>query len=163
MTGKQIDASPLFKSDATPNSDDEAAKQEAPPVRLSLNVNRMITGPGRTVEKVKATMLRNQWKRIDQPEMDAVAGKPVSLRYISRPKGHTPEIQALDAGAALMSFGLTKKEAIKGGSLRIGGRPRVGGGMRDMVGTAALNDSAQGRAGHPQHPANSSPSSAFPR
>lgn len=137
VTGKQIDASSLFKDSPAPNSDVEAAKQ-APPIRLNLSVNRMLTGKDRAVERVKVAMMRNEWKRIDQLEVDALtAGKPLQLKYMPAKGGHTLKFEAHDAGAALAAFGFAK--SIKGGVLRIDGRPRVNGGPRDMVGTATLN------------------------
>ena len=138
VTGRQIDASPLFKDNIKPNSDADMAKT-VPPVRLNLSVNRVIAGPDRFFERVKVMMVRNAWKRMEQLEVDAKAGgKPLTLHYLPVAKGHSLKFEAQDAGAALLALGVAK--TVRGGILRVEGRPRPQGGPRDMVGTATLND-----------------------
>ncbi len=138
VTGRQIDASPLFKDNIKPNNDADMAKP-VPPVRLNLSVNRVIAGPERFFESVKVLMERNGWKRMDRLEVDAKAGgKPLTLRYLPVAKGHSLKFEAQDAGAALATFGFAK--SIRGGILRVDGRPKAQSGARDMVGTATLNN-----------------------
>lgn len=137
-TGRQIDASALFKENNKPGDDAEAARQTAP-IRLNLSAARMITGKDRGLDNVRIVLVKNAWKRIDQLELDAKSGKgKITLRYLPAGKAHTLSFEASDAGTALAALGLTK--SIKGGSLIINGRPHPQGGSRDMVGSASLNN-----------------------
>ena len=137
-TGRQVDASALFKENNKPGDDREAAKQTAP-IRLNLSAARMITGKDRGLDNVRIVLVKNAWKRIDQLELDAKSGKgKVMLRYLPVGKAHTLKFEASDAGNVLAALGLSK--SIKGGSLIINGRPHPQGGSRDMVGSAALSD-----------------------
>ena len=137
-TGRQVDASALFKENNKPGDDAEAAKQAAP-IRLNLSAARMITGKDRGLDNVRIVLVKNAWKRIDQMELDAKSGKgKITLRYLPVGKSHSLKFEASDAGTALAALGLSK--SIKGGTLVINGRPHPQGGSRDMVGSAALND-----------------------
>lgn len=137
-TGRQVDASALFKENNQPGDDAEAAKQTTP-VRLNLSAGRMITGKDRGLDNVRIVLVKNAWKRIDQMELDAKSGKgKVMLRYLPVGKAHTLKLEASDAGTALAALGISR--SIKGGSLVINGRPHPQGGSRDMVGTAALSN-----------------------
>ncbi|HYD19672.1 MAG TPA: AsmA-like C-terminal domain-containing protein [Patescibacteria group bacterium] len=137
-TGRQVDASSLFKQNSAAGNDAEAAKQTAP-IRLNLSASRMLTGKDRWLDNVKIVMVKNAWKRLDQLEIDARSGKgKIFLRYLPVSKGHTLKVEAEDAGAALRALGLSK--SIGGGILRIEGHPRANGGSRDLVGVASLNN-----------------------
>ncbi len=137
-TGKQVDASALFKENNQPGDDADAAKQTAP-IRLNLSAARLITGKDRGLDNVRIVLVKNAWKRIDQLELDAKSGKGnVMLRYLPVGKAHSLKLEASDAGTVLAALGLSK--SIKGGTLVINGRPHPQGGSRDMVGGASLSD-----------------------
>lgn len=138
VSGRQLDASPLFRENVKPNSDADAARQ-VPPLKLSLQVGQLVTGPGRSIARVKASMTRNNWQRIDDLSVDALSGgKPLTLRYAPAAGGHNLKFQAQDAGAALIAFGFAK--SVRGGVLYVEGHPRKQGGPRDMAGTATLSN-----------------------
>ncbi len=137
-TGRQVDASALFKENNKPGDDGDAARQTAP-IRLNLSAGRMITGKDRGLDNVRIVLVKNAWKRIDQMELDAKSGKgKITLRYLPVGNAHTLKFEASDAGTALAALGISK--SIKGGSLVINGRPHPQGGARDMVGSAALSN-----------------------
>lgn len=138
VSGRQLDASPVFRESGKPGSDADAAKMTAP-LRLRLSVARLLTAEGKSLEKVKAYAERNAWRRIDRLELDAKAGgSDVSLRYLPSGGGRSLIFDAEDAGLALSALGLSK--AIKGGKLHIEGHPRAQGGPRDMAGSAILTN-----------------------
>lgn len=138
VTGRQIDASPAFKDNKAPGNDDVAAKPVTP-FRITLDVDRIITVKDKDLREVRGTITRNGWARLEQVNLDALAGgKPIMLNYAPAPKGHSLRFEADDAGAALSALGLTN--SILGGKLKIAATPRVLGGPRDMVGSAALTD-----------------------
>ncbi len=138
VRGGQLDASSLFKpADNTPQSDAEAAKQVAP-LRMTLDVRKLITGPDRALENVTASLARTSWGRLDQLDLEATSGKKkLSVLYGPQGKGHSLKFVAENAGEALSALGISK--SIRGGRLTIDGRPRPSG-PRDMAGTAILTD-----------------------
>ncbi|MDE1152374.1 MAG: DUF3971 domain-containing protein [Micavibrio sp.] len=143
ISGSQVDASALLKTGSdTPNSDAEAAVQ-SPPLRLAMNVSRLITsrdaaGKERGLDNVKLTLLRNSWKRIEQLTLDATAAnKPLSIDYGPQGKGHALKLKAASAGAALSALGFT--HSIRGGALSITATP-LATGPRDLTGRVILTD-----------------------
>jgi len=138
-TGAQFDASAYFTENPTPNSDAEAAKK-TPPVTLAMNVDRFITGEGKSVSKLQLTMKRNMWNRIEQLSVDGIAGgQPVKLRYTPTAQGHTLNLEADNAGAALSTFNIS--EGVRGGKLVISGQPNpLDLGKRNMHGVFMMTD-----------------------
>lgn len=138
VTGRQLDLSRLFADDGKPG-DEAAAAQKAAPLTVTVDVGRILTGRDRALGKAKIHMARNEWKRIDYLEMDAVAGAgEVNIRYLPVPGGHTLNFQAADAGAALGALGFT--DGVRKGRISITGATPKGGGMRDLAGTAIMTD-----------------------
>ena len=138
VSGRQIDASSVFDSDAKANSDAEAARRVTP-LSLRFNVARLLTADDKSLMNVRGRMERNEWQRIDHLELEAKAGKSdVSLRYLPVKSGHSLDFVAEDAGLALSALGITN--SIQGGRLKVEGRPRVQGGPRDLGGSAILTD-----------------------
>jgi len=137
ISGRQLDASSLFTSSAEKNSDAEAAKI-VPPLRLKLDVAHILTGKEKTLERVKATLVRNKYQRIDALDLTGLAGgKDLSVQYQPVNGGHSLQVNAVNAGAALAALGITK--SIRGGVLSINARP-LASGPRDLGGTAILSD-----------------------
>ncbi len=139
VTGRQLDASPLFSDQAHANSDAEAAKPVTP-MRVSLTVGRLVTGKDKALDNAKASFARNAWGRLDNLRLDALAGgKPLSVQYAPQGSGHALLFQADNAGQALMALGISN--SIRGGRLTVYGQPRKqDGGPRDMAGMATLEN-----------------------
>lgn len=144
VKGKQLDASSFFKSDDTPNSD-EAASRKVTPISLSLEVDRLVTGENKGLENVKLKLMRSDFSRIEQLELDALAGaKPLLVRYQPAPAGGKGlRLEAGNAGAALSALGVTS--AIQGGQLVVDGQPAIKPDnaretQRDLEGTVVLSN-----------------------
>jgi hypothetical protein len=138
-TGAQFDASAYFTENPAPNSDTEAAKK-TPPVSLAMNVDRFITGKDKSISRLQLTMKRNMWNRLDQLSVDGIAGgQPLKLRYMPTAQGHTLNLEADNAGAALSTFNIS--EGVRGGKLVINGLPNPqDAGKRNMHGTVMMTD-----------------------
>jgi hypothetical protein len=138
MTGKQFDASVFFSEDEKPGNDALAAKKVTP-LNLKMSVDRLMTGKTKGMEGVRLSMKRNEWQRIDMLELDARAGgKPLSVRYLPQPIGHSLRLEADNAGAALSVLGITN--SVRGGKLVVDGKTPPKGGKRDLQGRAILGD-----------------------
>lgn len=138
VSGAQYDASTFFPEKAPVNSNTEAAK-EVTPLKLNMNVDRLITGKDRSLDKVSMFLHRNQWQRIEQLEIDAtVGGKPLHVRYKPSGGGKALTFEAGNAGAALSALGFT--QSVRGGKLSIVAQPFLKSGVRDMAGTAILTN-----------------------
>lgn len=124
IKGKQLDASSFFAPDDKPNSDEEASRK-VNPISLSIQVDRLLTGENKGLDRATLTLMRNEFSRIERLELDAIAGaKPLMIRYVPAPAGgKTLRVQAGNAGAALAALGVTS--AIQGGQLVVDGRPAV--------------------------------------
>jgi hypothetical protein len=143
VSGQQMDARPFTGDDdaeSAPNTDAMAAKIVTP-INVTMDVKRLVLGKDRALDDVKMVLKRNKWQRIDQMEMDALAGgKAVYLRYMPEGGGHSLRFEADNAGAALATFGITK--SIRGGTLAVRGEANPKGGARDLTGIAQLNNFA---------------------
>lgn len=138
INGRQFDAARWMQDDGKPNSD-AAAALKTTPLQISMEVDRLVMGEGRAIDKVKMLLRRNEWQRIEQLEMDGLIGKnDIYLRYTPTPQGSTLRFEAADAGSALAFFGITK--SIRGGKLVVRGEPVEKGGPRDMRGSVVLSD-----------------------
>ncbi|MDD9900133.1 MAG: AsmA-like C-terminal domain-containing protein [Alphaproteobacteria bacterium] len=139
ITGRQVDATSVLEKDNNPNSDKEAAKQVTP-ITVTMNVGRVITSETAALSKTKLFMRRNKWGRIEQLEIDGVAGEgDIYLRF--KPEdggGYALRLEAMDAGAALNALSLT--QAVKGGALIVTAIPSLQTGPRDMVGTIQMSN-----------------------
>lgn len=142
--GRQLDASSVFQPDDAPNSDADASRKTAP-LSLSLQVERLITGPDKHLDAVTLRLMRNDFSRIEQLEMDAMAGgQPVRARYLPAPAGgKTLQFTAGNAGVALAALGVTS--AIRGGQLTVEGRPAIKADnaketARDLAGSVVLSN-----------------------
>ncbi len=143
VSGQQMDARPFTGDDdaePAPNTDAMAAKIVTP-INVTMDVKRLVLGKDRALDDVKMVLKRNKWQRIEQMEMDAIAGgKAVYLRYMPEGGGHSLRFEADNAGAALATFGITK--SIRGGTLAVRGEANPKGGARDLTGMAQLNNFA---------------------
>lgn len=144
VKGRQLDASSFFAEDDTPNSD-EAASRKVTPISLALQVDRLITGEKKGLDGVTLKLMRNDFSRIEQLELDATAGgKPLMARYLPAPTGgKSLRVQAGNAGAALAALGVTS--AVQGGQLVVDGQPAVKPDnaketVRDLNGTVTLSN-----------------------
>ncbi len=144
VKGRQLDASSLFASDDTPNSD-EAASRKVTPLSLSVAVDRLITGENKGLDAVTLRLMRNDFSRIEQLELNATAGgKPLLVRYLPAPTGGKAlRVEAGNAGAALAALGVTS--AVQGGQLVVDGQPAVKPDnaretARDLDGTVVLSN-----------------------
>lgn len=138
IRGRQFDASRMFARSDTPG-DDAAMAVKTTPIKLTMEIDRLLTGKNKAVDKIKMFLHRNEWHRIEQLEMDGVSGgKPIYLRYMPAAGGHTLRFEADNAGAALSALGLSK--AVVGGRLVVKGDPYPKSGARDLAGTAILTD-----------------------
>lgn len=137
--GAQLDASSFFAESAGGNKDSDAA-QKVTPIKVSINVDKMLTGKDKFVQKPRLFLHRNEYQRIEQMELDAVAGgKPVIVRYSPTPKGgKSLNVSAGNAGAFLSAFGLT--EGVRGGVLSIKAVPDTKSGPRNLAGTVSLSN-----------------------
>lgn len=144
ITGKQIDASEFFKEEEgapkkTLAQKEAEAAEKVTPLKVNLAVDRLLTGSAKGLENVRLFMQRNAWQRIDQLELNAAAGRaPLSVRYLPAGKGHSLNLEAGNAGAALGAFGIVK--SIQGGKLSVNGRTGANDSPRDLRGTAVLTD-----------------------
>jgi hypothetical protein len=140
ISGAQFDASGLLNEDEAPGSDEEAAKKTMP-FNLTMQASRLLTGKnGRGISDLKMSMRRNEWGRIDRLEADGVAGsKPLSLRYLPAPSGHTLRFEAGNAGAALSAMGIS--QGVRGGRIVVDGAPsRSDPGTRNLRGLVTMTD-----------------------
>lgn len=138
VTGRQFDATRWMKDDGVPNNNSVAAVRSTP-LQISMDVNRLVVGEDRAMDKVKMFLRRNEWQRIVQLEIDGLIGKDdIYLRYMPGSAGPSLRFEAANAGAALSLFGITK--SIRGGKLVVKGDPTPQGGPRDMRGTVVLSD-----------------------
>lgn len=138
MKADRLDISKLFADNDKPGNDVEAA-QKGIPFRLKLTAGRLVTGKNRFIDKVRAVLVLNEWKRIEHLEMDGMlGGKPAALRYLPVKNGHTLQFAADNAGAALSALGITN--AVLGGKLVVKGAPYTKAGPRDLAGNVILTD-----------------------
>lgn len=141
--GAVLDAAGMFRDDDTPNTDEDAARR-SDPVTIDLAVDKLMTGENKALDAVRLKLIRNDLRRLEMLELDAVAGnKPLMVRYLPADGGKTLRFEAGNAGAALDILGITS--AIRGGRLVIDGKPAVRpqeplASARDMAGTAVLAD-----------------------
>lgn len=136
VRGKQLDISRLFEDDRLPG-DDEAEKKTTLPIKIGMDVERLITGKDKSLDQVKMYMHKNAWGRLEQLEIDGTAGnKPLYLRYMPEPEGHSLKFEAENAGAALNALGISS--SVRGGKLVVTGNPAPKSGARDMNGTIIL-------------------------
>ena len=137
--GAQFDASSFFSDSNTPNSDADAAIKTTP-ISLSMDVDRLVTGKDKSIDKLHLFMRRNMWSRIDQLSVDGISGgQPVTLRYTPGPQGHTLSFEADNAGAALRAMGIAN--GVRGGKVIVNGLPDAQDpGRRNMHGTAIMTD-----------------------
>lgn len=141
VSGQQMDARPFTGGDdAEPASNtDVKAAEIVTPLNVTMDVKRLVLGRDRALDDVKMVLKRNKWQRIDQMEMDAIAGgKAVYLRYMPEANGHSLRFEADNAGAALATLGITK--SIRGGTLTVRGEAQPKGGPRDLAGVAQMNN-----------------------
>jgi hypothetical protein len=139
VTGRTLDASSLFKDDGHVNTDAEAAKPVTP-LRANITVGRVLTVKDKQLDNVRVTLSRNMWGRLDQLQVDAVAGsKPLSLQWQPVAGGHSLKFEADNAGQALSALNISS--SIRNGKLTVVGQPRKqGGGPRDLAGNATLEN-----------------------
>jgi len=118
----------------------DPSQHEAPPMLISVAVDRMRTADGETVEYGKIYIDIDDQGRFNQFELDAVAGKgDVYLRFKPDEQGmRVFRFEADDAGATLKAFGIYDK--IIGGTMVIYGEPIRSLYDRNLVGAAELRD-----------------------
>ncbi len=117
--GAFLDASAFLGKRNKPETEN---KEPAPPLTASVQVDRMRTGPGRTVDKVKLYLDRSATGILSQLELDAIAGKgTVFFRLKPDASGRLAlQVRATDAGALLKAFDIYKNA--DGGTLTVDGQ-----------------------------------------
>lgn len=142
LKGRVFDARFLTQEDDdnTSTYNSGADIEPEPPVELSMQVDRIITGDNKYLDDAKVYLKRTAWQRLDQFEVDGKAGgKSIYLRYMPTDDGrHKLRFEADDAGAALSVLGIT--DSIRGGRLVLDGQPVPNGGRRDLAGQVRLSD-----------------------
>lgn len=129
--------------DLRPFLDDGGKGEEAydaPPLKFSVNVDRMRTADGEVIRHGKLYADIDGEGRFNQLELDAVAGQgDVYLRYKPDQSGmRVFRLEADDAGAALKAFEVY--DNIIGGSLSVYAEPIRGIYDRNLVGVAEISD-----------------------
>ncbi|NCC21075.1 MAG: hypothetical protein EOM26_01270 [Alphaproteobacteria bacterium] len=141
IDGKTVDARP-FLSGREDRKDAAKAAADEPPMILSVDVLRMITGEEESVRDARMYIETDVAGDITQLEMDARAGNgQIYLRYKPDPQTARKEfhLEASDAGAVLKAFGINKD--VRGGKLKVFGQPSgfsIRGG--DIAGKAELTN-----------------------
>lgn len=135
MDGPFLDARPFL------NKEEEKDKPySAPPMQVSVSVDRMQTTDEDQVQYAKLFSSINAEGRFEQMELDGIAGKgDLYMRF--KPDGsgmRTFRLEADDAGATLKAFGLY--DNIIGGKLVIYGEPIQGVFDRNLKGRAEMTD-----------------------
>lgn len=144
ISGRQIDASEFFNNnDSKPKQTvaekDAEAAIKGTPLKLSLDVARLLTGKDKGLQNVRLNMQRNAWRRIDQLQLNAlVGGKSLLVSYVPTSGGRSLQVDAQNAGAALSAFGIMK--SVYGGKLTVSGKTGPKDGPRDLRGVAILSD-----------------------
>ncbi len=137
LTGKTLDARPFLRGDG--NTEDA---QSEPPMIVSADILRMITGDNDFVRNAKLYVAIDKEGDPTQLEMDANAGDgDIYIRYKPDQKTGRKDLQmeASDAGAALKAFGVN--DNVRGGRLVVVGEPtRSAGRGGDLAGQAVLSD-----------------------
>jgi hypothetical protein len=136
IKGAVFDARPFMEGGR-----EKTIRQKTPPMRISFQVDKLITGQQEEIKKARIFIKRDNWSLVDQFEMDGIAGKgSIYIRYLpdNVTKGHSFRLEANDAGAALQALDITK--AVRGGKLFVSGSPDSNGALRDIVGKAQLSD-----------------------
>ncbi|MCB1651754.1 MAG: hypothetical protein KDI46_06865 [Alphaproteobacteria bacterium] len=123
------------------NDDDEPDKPyTAPPMQVSVSVDKMRTADGQAVQYGKLYADIDGKGDFNQLELDGIAGRgDLYLRY--KPDGSGKRVfrlEADDAGAALKAFDLYK--GMQGGKLVIYGEPTRSLRDRNLVGKAEISN-----------------------
>lgn len=136
VAGQVLDLRPFISS----NDDNGEQPYDAPPMVVSVAVDKMITHQGEAVQYGKLYADIDGQGRFNQMEMDAIAGKgDVYLRYKPDATGmRVFRFEADDAGATLKAFGVYDK--IIGGKMVIYGEPIKGVFDRNLLGRAEITD-----------------------
>lgn len=136
LDGPFLDLRPFLNNE----DEDKDKPYTAPPLEISVAVDRMRTADEQTVQYGKLYADIDGEGKFNQLEMDAIAGKgDVYLRY--KPDGSGKRVfrlEADDAGATLKAFSVYDK--IVGGKLMIYGEPIRGVFDRNLIGVAEITD-----------------------
>ncbi|MCB1721623.1 MAG: hypothetical protein H6860_04955 [Rhodospirillales bacterium] len=135
MDGPFLDARPFLDDEK-----EEGKPYDAPPMLISVAVDRMRTTDEETVQYAKLYIDIDGLGKINQMEMDGIAGAgDIYLRY--KPDGSGKRVfrlEADDAGATLKAFDLYK--GVRGGKLVIYGEPIHGVFDRNLIGVAEMTN-----------------------
>ncbi len=135
MDGPFLDLRPFLD-----NEGEEKEVYDAPPMEVSVAVDRMRTADEETVQYGKLYADIDGQGKFNQLELDAIAGKgDIYLRY--KPDGSGKRVfrlEADDAGATLRAFDLYGN--VHGGKLVIYGEPIRGVFDRNLIGVAEMTD-----------------------
>ncbi len=135
--GAFLDASPFLGKRNKPEVED---KEPAPPLIAAVQVDRMRTGPERTIDKVRLSLDRSASGILNRLELDAVAGK--GMVYFSLKPDASGRLglqaRANDAGALLKAFDIYKNA--EGGTLTVDGQAPDGSNKTLIRGKAQLSN-----------------------
>lgn len=137
ITGEQFDATPFLDGDRDEGEDGTGGEKDS--YRINLEVDRLITGPGRSINTVLAYLETNSAGHTTRLEMDALVGSgALQVRYDPGQQPFSLRLEAEDAGATLKAFGLY--DYMVKGRLVILGQPMRQGAIEDVQGRATITD-----------------------
>lgn len=137
ISGKSFDARPLLKTGAPYNPNDPIMPGSA--LRVTMDIATLITSDVVPLEQVRLFLIREEWGRVDQLELQGLAGaRPINLKYYPQGGTRSLRLEAENAGAALAALGIA--DGVRGGRLVVSGNSLPGGGPRDMAGGVELSD-----------------------
>ncbi len=136
LEGAVLDLQPFLGGDE--QADEEL--YDAPPMVISVAVDKMITHEGEALQKGKIYADIDSKGRFNQMEMDGTAGKgAIYLRYKPDDSGKRVfRFEADDAGATLKAFGVYDK--IIGGKMSIYAEPINDVYDRNLLGSAQITN-----------------------
>lgn len=139
LNGEQIDIGPYIDTgENKPKLQEE--KNNHQPLILSAKANKMIAHNKEKILHSQLYLESDSAGDITRIEMDAKIGKgDFYLRFKPDEKGERSfQLEATDAGQTLKVFGLYDK--IRGGTLKIIGKPQRGDNRGDLYGSAIIKD-----------------------
>jgi hypothetical protein len=124
VKGASLDAAPLL---AAKGDGSVSPPSRSPHLDLALALDRLLTGTDNKLTQLSGTASLTG-SRLDQADLKATAGKPLTFRYAPEGNAIALHVAAEDAGAALAGLGLTR--GVRGGTLSIDGASDNGEGPR---------------------------------
>lgn len=146
IKGRYIDIRPLLKGDKQElEKQYEETRTVSRPMEIGMTVNEMQTAENATLKQPKLYARLNASGQIEQFELDGTLGETgqsgrLRVRYTPEDveDGLSLRVESNNAGEVLRTFDLYPN--IRGGTLQIAGKPKVGGRFGDVRGRARINN-----------------------